>query len=208
MKCLLFFKTKWAVFGYGILLGTALVLGLRFVLYTPADQVHYHANFAVYINGQRQLFRGPQFYEESAMCSVSQQALTPLARAHMHDQVNDVVHVEDHAVTWGQFFNNLGMSVGKDFIETGGQLYVADGQNRLHVILNNQDYTDITSIANMVIKDQDRLLVSFGTLPASTLQQEFAAVPHTAHTYDVTPDPVSCSGHTTSNVTERLKHLL
>jgi len=198
--------SRKAFFFYGALLGVLLVLGIRFATYSPAH-THYHANFAVYINGQRQEFKDSKYYQEVAACAAYDD-ITPIERAHMHNNENSVVHVHDHAVTWGQFFENLGWYVGDDFIKTDKQLYVANGDSKLHIIINGQDYTDISSITNTVIKDDDQLLVSFGDLSRKTIKQEYASIEDTAKHHDEVQDPASCSGHESPGFLERLKHLL
>ena len=201
-------KSRWTIFIAGILLSALVLLGIRFATYHHEGTVHYHANFAVYLNGSRQEFKGPQYYQEVAICSAAHGITIPQQRAHMHDNINSVIHVHDHAVTWGQFFENLGWIVGSDFIVTdNGQTYKADDTNKLHVIINGQDFTDLTPITNTVIKDRDRLLLSFGSIDDATLQQEFKAVPSTAKHYDETKDPSSCSGDTAPTTSERLHHL-
>jgi hypothetical protein len=135
--------------------------------------------------------------------------MTVSERAHMHDNISDVVLVEDHAVTWSQFFANLGWTLGPNFLAApDGRLYTAQGDQKLHIILNGLDYTDIGGLTNRVIKDEDRLLISFGAESSANLATQVATVPRTAHHYDVTPDPASCSGHdTTSTLRDRMMHL-
>ena len=79
------------------MLGAAIILGIRFFAY-KIEAVHYRANFALYIAGLQERFTGAQYYSDVEMCSLST-AMTPQGRTHMHDNVNNVVHVEDHAVT-------------------------------------------------------------------------------------------------------------
>ncbi len=191
----------------GVAFGALALLAVRLATYAP-EHVHYHANFAVYLNAQRQEFKGPQYYQSVNICSASNGITIPQQRAHMHDHKNSVVHVHDHASTWGQFFENIGWVIGPDFVETDdGSLYHADGSAKLHVIINGQDYTDLTSIANTIIKDKDRLLVSFGVIDNATLQQEFKSVPNTAAHYDTSKDPSSCSSTEDIPISERFKHL-
>src|SRR3990167_7003377 len=109
----------------GFLLGAALVLGIRFVTYNPPKRVHYHANFGIYINGQRQKLENPLLYEEVEMCAEGE-THNPSERAHMHDMVSDVVHVEDEAVTWGHFFQNIGYSMGDDYMNSSGKMHMSD----------------------------------------------------------------------------------
>jgi predicted lactoylglutathione lyase len=201
------FKNRWLLLVVGLLLGALIILAVRFATYKPV-QVHYHANFAVYLNGQREEFKGPQYYQEVAICSSTNDITIPQQRAHMHDNINSVVHVHDHAVTWGQFFENLGWYVGPNFLETdSGKMYVENGNDKLHILINNQDYTDLTPITNMLIKDKSRVLVSFGNIDDTTLQKEYNSVPATAAHYDASQDPSSCSGSEKVTVSDRLHHL-
>lgn len=190
------------------MLGALIVLGVRLATYTGPQHTHYHANFAVYIDGKREKFADSSYYTEVAACAVGTN-IQPEQRAHMHDNVNSVVHVHDDGVTWGQFFENLGWYVGPDFIQTrDGTLYKASGDNQLHIILNGDDFTGLGPITNQVIGDRDQLLVSFGDANESTLQKQYKSVPSTAKHYDESKDPASCAG-VMNNVTlsERLHHL-
>lgn len=200
-------KNRWFLGVVCLLLGAAVVLGIRFFTYKP-ETVHYHANFAVYLNGQQELFKDARYYTEVETCDASN-TMTPTGRVHMHDKVNNVIHVEDHAVTWGQFFQNLGWSLGPNYIVTrDGVMYEENGANKLNLILNGQNYTDFGGLQNTVINDQDKLLISFGNEDQATLQKQYAAIPSTAKKYDVTPDPASCSGsHATVSASDRFKHL-
>jgi hypothetical protein len=200
-------KSRWFVLAVGLLLGALVILGIRFFTYSP-EHVHYHANFAVYLNGKREEFKGPQFYQEVAICSSTTGIAIPQQRAHMHDDINSVIHVHDHAVTWGQFFENFGWYVGPDFIQTDdGTRYVADDTNKLSIVINGQDYTGLQAITNNVIKDRDRLLLSFGDINQKTLDQEFKSVPSTAKHYDEAKDPASCAGSEKITAKDRFKHL-
>jgi hypothetical protein len=199
-------RMRWVVFLVGLIIGALVILGIRFVTYKP-ERVHYHANFAVYINGLREQFKGAQYYQEVAVCSADKIHLPP-QRAHMHDNMNSVIHVHDHTVTWGQFFENLGWIVGPNFIQTAdGTMYVENDNSKLHILINGQDYTDLTPITNTVIKDRDRLLVSFGDIDNRTLQQEYSTVPTTAKHYDEAQDPASCAGEEDVTAKDRLHHL-
>ena len=191
----------------GVLLASLVLLGIRFATYS-VPHTHYHANFALYINGQREEFKAAHYYEEIAACTLHG-TIQPSQRAHMHDEINDVIHVHDDAVTWQQFFNNIGWTLGPDFIQNDQHtMYLEDDTNKLNIELNGQNLTDLTNIANQTIKDEDRLLISFGDIDNATLAKEYKTVPSTAHHYDITPDPASCAGQMEKIPTsERFKHL-
>ena len=188
----------------GFIVGALVILGIRFATYHPPDDVHYHANFAVYIDGQQEQFKSPFYYIDTADSCSAMQQITPHDRAHMHDGVNNVVHVEDHAVTWAQFFQNLGWVVDSKVIRTQSQVLVADSQNNISFILNGQQ-TD--NVMNQVINDRDKLLVDYGSASTTTLQQEYKSIPSTAQKYDTAQDPASCSGHKTTTMRDRMDHM-
>jgi hypothetical protein len=133
--------------------------------------------------------------------------MTPEARSHMHDHNNGAVHVHDQAVTWGQFFENIGWYVGPDFIRTPTTLYAAAGQDKLNIILNGQNVTGLQTITNEVIQDKDRLLVSFGDIDDATLRKQYGTVPSDAAKIDTQQDPASCGGAEGTTAKERMKHL-
>lgn len=187
----------------GFIAGAAVILGIRFITYSP-EQTHYHANFAVYIDGQREQFKSPAYYEEiSGSCAVGKD-IKPAQRAHLHDNVADVVHVHDHAVTWGDLFMNLHWAVGSDFIRTPDKIYLADADHRITYQINGQSYDDIST---EVIKDEDRLLIDFGDTTQTTIKKEFDNVAKTAHQYDVGKDPAACLGNAAPTWKDRLRHL-
>src|SRR5665213_333008 len=205
-KLLQIIKSKWFIAGACLLLGAAIILGVRFYTY-KVNAIHYHANFALYVNGQREPFKGIQYYTEVEMCT-QENTVLPMGRAHMHDNVNNVVHVEDHAVTWGQFFTNLGWTLGPNFIQApDNTMYVENGSQKLNVILNGQDYTDLGNMANFEIKDQDKLLISYGDETEPTLMQQFNAIPSTAHKYDLSKVTGSCGRHSSTTMHDRLTHM-
>lgn len=191
----------------GLVIGIAIILVVRFATYSAPEQPHYHANFAVYIDGTREPFKGRGYYEETAaeMCSL-QQVETPKQRAHMHDNVGDVVHVEDHLVTWGNFMQNLGWGLGNDYLKTKDTMHVNGDTGKLSFILNGQK---VDSISDQIIQDKDKLLISYGTADSAQLQEQYKSVTNTAVTYDNSKDPASCGGSGRAPVTalQRLQHL-
>lgn len=179
-------KPAWLHIIIGVLAGVLIMAGLRWFTYVPP--VHHHANFAIYVNGQRETFEGPGYYEEVASCSMDQEL--PEQRAHLHDNVNDVVHVHDQAVTWGNFFENLGFSVANGFLQTNRGLYVSSPDSSLYFILNGQQVEDI---ASRVITSEDKLLITYGS-PLAEATAQYELVDSTAHLYNERLDPTACSG--------------
>ena len=186
----------------GAVIGALIILGVRFASYRP-ERTHYHANFAVYINGQREAFTDPAFYEESGAACSEEAQMTPHERAHLHDNVNDVVHVEDQAVTWGQFFTNLGWIVDAKLIQTPSLMYVADQDHKISFILNGEK-TD--NVSNRVIGDRDKLLVDFAG-SQENINKAYADIPSSAQKYNLSKDPATCGAQGSPSTRERLRHL-
>jgi len=197
-------KKSWLFLGGGIVLGVLALLVIRFATYNPPT-VHYHANFAVFINGKREDFKSPQYYQEVNVCSLH--GATPVSRVHMHDEVNNVVHVHAEAVTWGEFFQNLGWGIGADYLATPDTIYTANGDQQLNILLNGKNLTGISNIGQTVIKDKDQLLVSFGNELSSDLAQQAKSIGSTAAKYDAQKDTSACSGSEGPTTSERLHHL-
>jgi hypothetical protein len=172
----------------GFVVGILWLAGVRFLTVHPAE-THYHANFAVYINGQREEFKSFNYYEEIAACTTAYTD-NPKGRVHMHDSVNDVVHVHDKRVTWADFFENINWSLGRDFMETDKALYQNNDQQQLMFILNGKE---VPRVDNMVIGDQDKLLISYD-VPTTDFMAQYDKIENKAKAVDATQDPASCSG--------------
>lgn len=187
----------------GILIGALVVLGIRFFTYDP-HRVHYHANFAVFINGQQEQFKDNFYYEEVGAACTAQENMTPHDRAHMHEHEAGLVHVEDRAVTWGQFFQNIGWDVNPWFVKTPTQLLVADDTHKVTFLVNGKA---VPNIVSQVVGDQDKLLVDYGDGQSASLDGEKSAIPSNAAKEDTEQDPASCSGSAPITTSDRLHHL-
>ena len=200
------FQSKLFFLILGLVLGALTILAIRFVTYAPTG-THYHANFAVFINGERELFKGDKYYEETAAngCSINPVA-DPIERSHMHGGVNDVIHVHDQLVTWANFFENIKWGLGDAYLKTRDAIYTPDADKSLTFILNGKT---VDSIAGSIIGDEDRLLISYGNANEAELQGQYDTVARTAHDVDIAKDPASCSaGDQVVTFEDRLNHLL
>lgn len=184
----------------GFLLGTIWLIAFRMMTYEDR-QVHYHANFALYINGQRDDFASQTFYEETQACSADE--VGPKARVHMHDQIRHVVHVHDEGSTWGHLFANLGYGINARSVQTDKGVFV-DGQddNELSFMLNGQP---MNNIANEVIRSEDVLLINYGRDTEDTLRQRFERIERDAAEYNQKSDPSACSGSKPLTFLDRLQ---
>lgn len=171
------------------LLGSLFAFSLRFVL-VDENSVHYHANFAMFVNGTREKFDSSTFYEEVASCSITH--ANPKARVHMHDNISHVLHVHDDAATWGLFFENISYSVSRDALLTDNGLFVDGADDKKLTFMLNGEV--VSSIANRVIGSEDVLLVDYGVSSAGQLKLRYDEIITDADEYNKRDDPSACTG--------------
>ncbi|MEI7709163.1 MAG: hypothetical protein WCI76_00445 [bacterium] len=193
---------KTLIFCGGIILGVVLLVAWQLVNF-KSTKVHYHANFALYVNGTREMFKDDNYYEGTSNC-YADDTNEPKERVHMHDNVNGLVHVHAPAVTWGHFFANIGWNLGSNYLQTRDRLLMASSYQPLKFWLNGKE---VSNPAGRVIGDQDRLLVSYGAADAATLSKQFSTVEDTAIQADNTKDPASCRGGVDDSLISRLKSI-
>src|SRR5579859_6797962 len=100
-----------------IILIATIVLAGSFFIYRKLTQpkvVHFHAGFQVYVDGKLQDY-SDQKYMSLLPCgkAYNEPALEQAEKAHLHNQVGDVVHVHRIDATWGDLFTNMRISFDK-----------------------------------------------------------------------------------------------
>ena len=191
-------------FAGGLVAGVALLGGARFAAMPEPPVVHYHANWAVMLNGARLDLSGDRYMEDVGSCHAGTALVMPQERVHMHDNDADAVHVHAAGVTWGHLLANLGFGIGDDYLVTdGGARYVTGPADTLRFIVNGQP---VPSIRNRLIVSGDRLLVSYGPEPVDeVLRTGFPRVASTAERLNSLPDPATCSGPARETTGDRLR---
>jgi len=186
--------------GLAFFLGAFWLFAMRFVL-LDKKEVHYHANFAVFVDGERLPFDTFTFYEEIESCG-GLGVENPKIRAHMHDQVNHVVHVHDNGVSWGHFFANLSYFNGDTVFKTDSATYVEDDDTEIRFLLNDKE---VQTTANRPIGNEDVLLVSIGDPSDEELQSQYDQIERNAAEYNEKDDPSACSDGKPFTLGERFK---
>src|ERR1700730_17097255 len=88
---------------FAILAATAVIILPKTIL--KPKPVHFHAGFQVYVDDKLQDFSDFKYMHE-APCTVNGKPLTnnhvdeQIEKAHLHDQIGDVVHVHRLGATW------------------------------------------------------------------------------------------------------------
>jgi hypothetical protein len=176
-----------------------LVSGLALVawsLFRPAPQVstHYHANFAIFIDGERLDFSSDGYMEDLANCADDYKIQFAEDRAHLHENDSDVIHIHDDGVTWGHYLANLGFGFGDDYlVNDDKKLYQAQAGKSIKFVLNGKKSANLF---NQLVGNEDRLLISFGSEDLETvLKEQYTQVANSAHEHNEKDDPGSCSSN-------------
>lgn len=126
------------------------------------QSVHWHADFALFIDGRQFDFNQDRFLsEENDELS---------ATVHIHEPRTTVVHVHRSGTTWGEFFDSLGFKLtdktlpnlgGPSCLELPSGERVCDGDGKTLKFVVNGVQAD--GISETDITDLDRVLVSYGS---------------------------------------------
>jgi hypothetical protein len=187
----------------GVVIGIALIGAVRYVAQEPVQGVHYHANWAIFIDGERLDLTGGRYMEDVFQCMVDASQQNPEGRVHMHESNQDVVHVHAAGVTWGHLIANLGFGVGDDYLYTDSGRFDRSAEKSLKFVLNG---TPVPTIRNLGIGNQDRLAISYG---GETIEEvvasQYTQVGSDAGRYNEMPDPASCSGAVEESRGDRIR---
>lgn len=187
----------------GLLIGFLIFVAIRMITYSPSGHVHYHANLQLFVNGKQETFQDPLYYQEVVSCNADADA-DPLHRAHLHDQVYDIVHVHAPGVTWGQFFENINVGAEPTSLRIGNTVYANTGTDTVTYILDGKK---LTSLVGQPIDSEDTLLVNYGDEDATILNARYQAIANKAAEFNTKKDPASCSGDVAPSFQERLEHI-
>ena len=109
---------KWIIRAIVVIVVAIVALaGIYFYkVVTIPQKVHYHAGFVIFTNNKKVDFSKTQYMSvEPCTLQTHEEEDTPQdiqrEKAHLHDSVGDVVHVERSGATWGDLFTNLHYSI-------------------------------------------------------------------------------------------------
>lgn len=188
----------------GVGIGVVVFGAVRLAALPPIESTHYHANWAVWVDGERVDLSHERYMEDVASCSADAANMTAHARVHMHEGNMDVVHVHHVAATWGHLLQNIEWGIGAGWLYTDDGRLLRDGEGgRLTFVLNG---LVVPPADDRVIQPGDRLLISFGPEDPSTLLAErFPTVSSDAPEFDGNYDPAGCAGTPTETFGERVR---
>ncbi len=127
-------------------------------------EVHVHADFAVYMNGNQLDFSQTEYQS-----SVSHEKDE---NVHLHDGDGKVVHRHAEGVTFAQFLKSIGYELGSDCFTTDiKEQYCTNASSTLAFYVNGNPADKTTYIP----QEEDRILLTYG--PAdSDIKSQLASI--------------------------------
>ncbi len=131
--------------------------GLFFMYNQPPSQpllgeVHKHADFKVYLNGER--------YNFSQQVYISSQNKTLSNFVHLHDMDGEVIHQHIAGVTLGEFFNSLKIKFNSTcFVLDNNEFFCNNGDSNVKLFVNG---VVNSAFERYEFDDLDRILISYG----------------------------------------------
>jgi hypothetical protein len=183
--------------------GALWAVSMRFIL-IDRPTTHYHADFAISINGEIDPLTEFTFYEELTACSPEYEN-NPSSRVHLHSNIPTAVHVHDKGATWGNLLENIDYTLGRSILVTSDGVFVDGKEGQLRFILNG---SEVAFVNNRLIGDQDVLLIDFSDDDLQTLLDRQAAIPRLADINNQTDDPAACAGSSSESFMDRLKRTI
>jgi len=173
-----------------------LVVGVSSTLLTVRSNVeniaepafHEHADFALFLNGERFDFSLDEFMSITP-CTAKANFLIPVAQAHgleldeaidLHDRDGNTVHVHQPGVAWHDFFESLKMGFENNlFVDAEGVQYKSDDAHEFRFIVNGER---VDTLADREIRNLDQVLISYGSKDEDPdiLQIQYAQVTNNA----------------------------
>jgi hypothetical protein len=152
--------------------------------------VHLHAGFRIFFDGEWQDFSADEYMYVSA-CGIAHDAIATLADSvHLHDRVEDVVHVHEEGILWSDLFEYLEIATSTRESMVGFAL--GEGEDVLRPVATTSLITNHTSVifTTEVDHTSDTLGESEGALAAFS-PTDFVSFEH-IHTVEKSKE--SCGG--------------
>lgn len=140
------------------------VVGLGIASFQKSE-VHDHADFKVYINGEAYDFSREQF--------MTNDNHTLSNFAHLHDDEGNIFHKHAAGVTLGFFFKTLGITFNSTCFVADENQYCNDGEKTLKMYVNG---VQNNKFEKYEFSDLDRILITYGNDDEETIKQQIESV--------------------------------
>ena len=194
------FKITKKLIILGIIIAIAVMAGKVFLdspTATPeigvVGGIHYHADFAMYINGEKY-----NFSQEKYM-STDNKSLSNFV--HLHDMNGKVIHKHASGITLGFFLETLGMKLNDTcLVLDDGTSYCNEGNKEWKMYVNGKHNDEF---AEYDVQDEDKVLLSYGDQSEEEIKAQINSVTEEACIYSLTcpekgtpPEEATCVGET------------
>ncbi len=192
------FKITKKLIILGIIIAIAVIAG-KVLLDSGAPEigivgdVHYHADFALYIDSERF-----DFAQEKYM-STENKSLSNFV--HLHDLKGNIIHKHAEGVTLGLFFETLDMNLNDTCLVLDDGTSYCNEENKEWKMYVNGKHND--QFAGYDIRDEDKILLSYGDEVEEELKAQIDSVSDEACIYSLTcpekgtpPEEATCIGET------------
>jgi len=128
--------------------------------------LHLHADIKIFINGKELVIYRPENFEKNKF-------------VHFHETTDpskpneNVIHIHAKGITLKQFLNTLNIKLNNNCLTVDNINYCNNEENQLKVYVNNKKLDDYE---NYVIKDLDRILISYGPDDKNRINEELNKV--------------------------------
>lgn len=134
----------------------------------PLGSIHTHADFAVYLDGEKITPLGPEYYVRNAF-------------VHVESGPGDgnVIHMHATNVPFGFFFRSVGMSFNNNcFRLDNGKEYCSDGTKTLKMFVKHEggDWQENRQFHTYVFQDLDKVLITYGDETEEELRLQMNSV--------------------------------
>lgn len=129
--------------------------------------IHIHADVKVYIDG-----RSIDFSQKKYQLTTSYM--------HFEDGLGDVIHIHTTGLTMGNLFKSLNGDINNNCLTLEGQTNCNDGNKKLKFYVNGKQSNEF---GYYIMKDLDRILVSYGTENDSEIQKQLSSITNLAPKY-------------------------
>ena len=133
----------------------------------PLKSTHIHSDVKVYINGQSVDFSQRKYQLTTSFI-------------HFEDGLEDVIHIHATGMTMSHLFKSIGMDFNNNCIKFEGENLCSDGNKKLKFYVNGQPNSEY---AGYVMKDLDKILVSYGNENDSEMQAQLSSITNLAAKY-------------------------
>jgi len=129
------------------------------------QEVHWHADFAVFIEGEQLVFNSEEY--------ITTENFTVAEYVHIHKPYYSVVHVHREQTTWSEFFETLGWELSATCLIFDQKKYCSSEDKSLIFYVND---VQVDSITFLEISDLQRVLISYGNPSPKELSRQLGIV--------------------------------